>query len=245
MYCKNCGKEISDSAKFCRYCGTSVMKNDISNKNNETESISQNGKNIYPGPGHGNKTSNHLLYIWITIAIFIIVGSVFIIKGCAEKKSQNSEQGYVHEIKDNIQGQWKTSLYLSDYIDDLDSIEQGILELIAGNLSFDIITSFNQDNSFSYRIDTEKIVDAISDAMSGAVGLFIDIDVSSIVSDLIEDALDDALPDNLTGFSGTYKVLDNGQIIADCETTIYFELNGDTLIQTDEYGNEICRFWQN
>lgn len=24
MYCKNCGKQIADDSKFCKYCGTLV-----------------------------------------------------------------------------------------------------------------------------------------------------------------------------------------------------------------------------
>ena len=36
MYCKNCGKQIADDSKFCKYCGTlvddSMTTNDNSNE---------------------------------------------------------------------------------------------------------------------------------------------------------------------------------------------------------------------
>ncbi|MGN0269710.1 MAG: zinc-ribbon domain-containing protein, partial [Candidatus Weimeria sp.] len=27
MYCRKCGKQINDDAKFCKYCGTPVKRN--------------------------------------------------------------------------------------------------------------------------------------------------------------------------------------------------------------------------
>jgi len=51
MYCANCGKEIKDEVKFCKYCGTKVVssydsapKNNL-NKNINRDSISNNNKN--------------------------------------------------------------------------------------------------------------------------------------------------------------------------------------------------------
>lgn len=35
MFCRNCGKEISNESKFCRYCGTEVTKNNINESSEE------------------------------------------------------------------------------------------------------------------------------------------------------------------------------------------------------------------
>lgn len=32
MYCSKCNKEISDSSKFCKYCGNQIIYNDIQNQ---------------------------------------------------------------------------------------------------------------------------------------------------------------------------------------------------------------------
>lgn len=32
MYCKKCGKEISDDANFCKYCGTKFLKKEVVNR---------------------------------------------------------------------------------------------------------------------------------------------------------------------------------------------------------------------
>ena len=39
MFCKNCGKEIEDSAKFCKHCGASMNDNTAAIGN---ESVKQN-----------------------------------------------------------------------------------------------------------------------------------------------------------------------------------------------------------
>lgn len=37
MTCNVCGKVINDDARFCKYCGVPVVKNEISNPENEAE----------------------------------------------------------------------------------------------------------------------------------------------------------------------------------------------------------------
>lgn len=46
MFCNNCGKEIADDAKFCVYCGTSVLKID----NDKTQKINQQNTAVMDDP---------------------------------------------------------------------------------------------------------------------------------------------------------------------------------------------------
>lgn len=52
MFCSNCGKEISDNAKFCQYCGYSFnVENDFKIQNDEiaANKIKQNSNNPISG----------------------------------------------------------------------------------------------------------------------------------------------------------------------------------------------------
>ena len=39
MYCKNCGKEISEDSKFCQYCGANQEKESVEQKENKVITI--------------------------------------------------------------------------------------------------------------------------------------------------------------------------------------------------------------
>ena len=54
MFCKNCGKQIDDNAKFCIECGTKVEKNDVDTAAQaETDLINDN---IHQLISHPRKT---------------------------------------------------------------------------------------------------------------------------------------------------------------------------------------------
>lgn len=60
LVCKNCGKEISSNAAFCKYCGTSTRASLTSNNNIESNSISSYNQNFPMVP---EKESNPNLMI--------------------------------------------------------------------------------------------------------------------------------------------------------------------------------------
>lgn len=52
MTCNVCGKVINDDARFCKYCGVPVVKNEISNPENEAEEnrielTDEDGNSVY------------------------------------------------------------------------------------------------------------------------------------------------------------------------------------------------------
>jgi S1-C subfamily serine protease len=69
MFCKNCGKEISDSAKFCKYCGQYVSKDE-----NQLRATESSGANVNEGKS--------LAGFWIRAGAFIFdYGLITIIWG--------------------------------------------------------------------------------------------------------------------------------------------------------------------
>ena len=66
MFCPKCGKAIKDDAKFCKYCGTQISKNNQSvNVKSDTFSDSKNNNNT------------KILAVAIVIAAIVLVALVF------------------------------------------------------------------------------------------------------------------------------------------------------------------------
>ncbi|WP_286009053.1 zinc ribbon domain-containing protein [Methanobrevibacter woesei] len=66
MFCPKCGKAIKDDAKFCKYCGTQVSKNNQSvNVNSDTSSDSKSNNNT------------KILAVAIVVAAIVLVALVF------------------------------------------------------------------------------------------------------------------------------------------------------------------------
>ena len=66
MFCPKCGKAIKDDAKFCKYCGTQISKNNQSvNVNSDTSFDSK------------NKDNTKILAVAIVVAAIVLVALVF------------------------------------------------------------------------------------------------------------------------------------------------------------------------
>lgn len=66
MFCPKCGKAIKDDAKFCKYCGTQVSKNNQSvHVKSDTSSDSKNNNNA------------KILAVAIVVAAIVLVALVF------------------------------------------------------------------------------------------------------------------------------------------------------------------------
>lgn len=89
MICKNCGKEISDTAKFCPYCGKSTSE---SNGQKLVQSIEE----------IQNKKANFKLYvIIISIAVVICILGTIIITAIDNKSHEENE-----DIIENVQNSY-------------------------------------------------------------------------------------------------------------------------------------------
>lgn len=69
MYCKNCGKEITDDSVFCKYCGVSLSDNKISPANKNVE----------------KKKKGYLKVTIIAIIIITVATALFSYSYCAQE----------------------------------------------------------------------------------------------------------------------------------------------------------------
>lgn len=69
MYCKKCGKVISEGSKFCRYCGAKITPDNSrkDHEKNEHEHGNNNG---------GEKTSQRNAFIGLGLVVFIFAASI-------------------------------------------------------------------------------------------------------------------------------------------------------------------------
>lgn len=65
MFCPKCGKAIKDDAKFCKYCGTQISKNN--------QSVNVNSDASYDSKSNNTK----ILVVAIVVAAIVLVALVF------------------------------------------------------------------------------------------------------------------------------------------------------------------------
>ena len=66
MFCPKCGKAIKDDAKFCKYCGTQISKNN--------QSVNVNSDASYDSKNNNN---TKILAVAIVVAAIVLVALVF------------------------------------------------------------------------------------------------------------------------------------------------------------------------
>lgn len=82
MYCNKCGKEIPDTAKFCKYCGNRISKNNAYNKSNDS--------------------SNNRNKIIIVAAIIIVLAIIGIAAGYLISNSENNSDDDNMGVSDGV-----------------------------------------------------------------------------------------------------------------------------------------------
>lgn len=95
MYCKNCGKEILESATFCPGCGCAVAENAPDNSKKK------------------KKTPGCLISIVIIVALFLILA---VIIGSGDSSDTPSDNPNTSQSTNQTQESKKTLIYEDDYI---------------------------------------------------------------------------------------------------------------------------------
>lgn len=73
MFCRYCGKEISDDSKFCNYCGKNLQTDSSQTKVEEKNENTINDNEISTNSGCGKSIGISLLIILLSIAIVFVV----------------------------------------------------------------------------------------------------------------------------------------------------------------------------
>lgn len=152
MFCKNCGHELKESAKFCASCGWAVSTEELSDAHdNQTQVTEDKVTTIDPKPAEripaapkpvkvqsGEKKSLPITTIVIAIlaAVVVLLGVLIIILAAdscsADKPSDEEISSYVDDAEDEY---WVTSetailspsdgdwYYEDDYVIDVSSTD--------------------------------------------------------------------------------------------------------------------------
>lgn len=135
MFCKNCGKEVNENAKFCKYCGFVLEKNN--NKENEDDIQHKEKMPIQIKPEKESRTIKAFLIFFAIVFIVIIVSIYYVsyfqnLKTTEEiqdniqtKITENTKQKYNKETQRNITKQ-KADPLLSKALTEHDFIENKI-----------------------------------------------------------------------------------------------------------------------
>lgn len=91
MYCMKCGKQIEDTADFCKYCGAALKQ-----KNQSEQSLSGIHANMVSNRSSGSHQSNAV--------VFVIVGLLVCLFGAAIYQTLNFAGGRNFAIE----GSWKS-----------------------------------------------------------------------------------------------------------------------------------------
>lgn len=151
--------------------------------------------------------------------------------GCGEEKTIGPEVG-----------KWHGELSISDLSGSLSDEDRLLLNMIAGDVFYEIDVEFFEDGTFTYNMNTDKLKESVSDSVSTLISFFISIDVSLFTDRLVEAAIKDVLGGTKQFYSGKYTKSETGIITATDEINILFELDSNLLTQIDSSGNAQLSF---
>ncbi|MBQ7670067.1 MAG: hypothetical protein IJS45_05035 [Clostridia bacterium] len=139
-------------------------------------------------------------------------------------------------------GAWHAEIKLNDVSGSMSDEDKALMSMLAGNIMFEIDAEFCEDGTFTYVMNTDKLKESLSSSLSTVLGFFMNYDISLFTDRLIEAALQDALQSSKYNYAGTYESFEDNLIMASDGDMLYFKVNGKTLIQLDDSGNEVVRF---
>lgn len=138
-------------------------------------------------------------------------------------------------------GKWHADITVSSLSADSEDYEEGLLlSMLTGDLLFEVDAEFCNDGTFTYVINTQPLLDGLSDSVGSILGMLGGGDMSLFVERLFAYACGNALSGTKFDYAGTYTVEDD-LVTAYDEESLYFTVDGDTLIQYDADGYEILR----
>ena len=88
MFCKNCGHELPEDAKFCMKCGT-LLKSESSSAETDGKPIASNAEDSQTV--HTSAVANRERLLWMMVVILVVVvGILAIALGTTKMGKQNN-----------------------------------------------------------------------------------------------------------------------------------------------------------
>ena len=88
MFCKNCGHELPEDAKFCMKCGT-LLKSESSSTETDGKPIASNAEGSQTV--HTSAVANRERLLWMMVVILVVVvGVLAIALGTTKMGKQNN-----------------------------------------------------------------------------------------------------------------------------------------------------------
>ena len=129
MICKNCGKEMKDSAAFCPECGAKVDRS--ASEDNPSATIETNAVTSAESVAKAKENKKNKLFVKLVLidAIIIVIGLIF---ACVFASDTASDSDYISAARTVISKQLKapsTAIYSNEKIEAQDDYGRTIVSL--------------------------------------------------------------------------------------------------------------------
>ena len=91
MFCKNCGKEIDNNAKFCMYCGKSINEED--NKENDKVNKKEDTDKMF---------YSIIMGVIVIVAIIAIIIAIILVSDNTVKNSNKTKEVNLREVYSEV-----------------------------------------------------------------------------------------------------------------------------------------------
>lgn len=101
MFCENCGKQIDDDAKFCKYCGASIelKAETVSNENSEQKvSAVRDSASDYTS---SVKIKSYIIIAVIIAVPIILIIAVLLLMSLSDKKNFEKNEEEIQKVQDS------------------------------------------------------------------------------------------------------------------------------------------------
>ncbi len=114
MFCKNCGNEIKDNAKFCSKCGTPTISDNSEQQNTDTTDNNSKSDSEQKAEEFSNKVGRGCAGIYMILIAIGIIGALIVVIGLI-----------IMGIKHIAHGKFDTEEVQEAYLEDYDDITIG------------------------------------------------------------------------------------------------------------------------
>lgn len=152
MFCKNCGKEIDDNAKFCMYCGSTIHEENKEENKEENDKVNK----ILEDINKGTKMDSNKKLLKIVSAIGVIVAIIILAILMINNSGVNLKKVY-NKVLEEDSGYYKFINIASDnsYIE-IDTNPNDIDDYYSSE-AWELIETINQELGFPKSLENKML----------------------------------------------------------------------------------------